>query len=77
MLGGNLLGQARVWIRVAVDTADGYMVRGTVAREPCVSVPGHSVGGRRFALFFCASDFTGETVASVAVHRESGSGFWK
>lgn len=70
----DLLGQTRVWIGVAVDAADGHVVRGAVARQPGVLVlGGHNVRRDLFAVFLCARDLTGETVARVAFHRERGS----
>lgn len=47
------------------------MVRDAVARKSSVPVSGTDRSG--LAVFFCAGDLTGITVARVAVHFERGS----
>lgn len=70
----DLLGQTRVWIGVAVDTAYGHVVRGAIARQPGMLVlAGRNVSRGLFAVFLRARDLTRETVARVAFHRERGS----
>lgn len=72
-LNKNLLGQTRIWIRVAVGAADGHVVRDTIARQTRVFVSGRDIGRGRFAVFLRASDFAGETVARVTIHHKRGS----
>lgn len=70
----DLLGQTRVWIGVAVGAADGHVVRGAITWQPGMLVLAErNVRRGLFAVFLRARDFTGETVARVAFHRERGS----
>lgn len=66
------LGQTRIGVSVAVEAADGHVVRNAIARKSGVPVPGPDADRGGFAVFFRARDLTGVTVARVAVHLERG-----